>query len=131
MRAILLYAAGMADAVIEGKASVPTVAVGEDEFVELDEAGQPRKKAARARQRPQAAVRKKAPPRRRVPQVKTPAETGDEMTAEFDDLDEAESAGAATTLTTTTATPGRRSGGGGGAGRRKRGDSDPGTGGPG
>ena len=34
---------GMADAVIEGKASVPTVAVGEDEFVELDEGGQPKK----------------------------------------------------------------------------------------
>ncbi len=47
MRAIQLYATGMADAVIEGKESVPTVAVGEDEFVELDEAGNPRKKAAR------------------------------------------------------------------------------------
>src|SRR5262252_3497625 len=87
MRAIQLYATGMADAVIEGKESVPQVAVGEDEFVELDEAGNPRKKAARGRQRPQAAVRKKTPPRRRVPQVKTPAETGDDVTAEFDDLD--------------------------------------------
>ena len=60
MRAISLYAGGMAEAVLEGKASVPTVAVGEDEFVELDEAGQPKKKSARGRQRPQATVRKKA-----------------------------------------------------------------------
>src|SRR6201997_2450343 len=37
MRAIQLYTAGIADAVLEGKASVPQVAVGEDEFVELDE----------------------------------------------------------------------------------------------
>src|SRR6202171_987650 len=49
MRAIQLYAAGIADAVLEGKQSVPQVAVGEDEFVELDEAGNPRKKAALAR----------------------------------------------------------------------------------
>ncbi len=53
MRAIQLYAAGIADAVLEGKESVPQVAVGEDEFVELDEAGNPRRKAARGRQRPQ------------------------------------------------------------------------------
>ena len=73
MRAIQLYAAGIADAVLEGKQSVPTVAAGEDEFVELDEAGNPRKKSGRARQKPQAAVRKKAPARRRVPAVKVPA----------------------------------------------------------
>ena len=60
MRAIQLYAAGIADAVLEGKDSVPQVAVGEDEFVELDEAGNPRKKTARGRQRPAAQVRKKA-----------------------------------------------------------------------
>ena len=47
MRAIRLYTAGIADAVLEGKESVPAVAVGEDEFVELDEAGNPRKKSAR------------------------------------------------------------------------------------
>src|SRR5260370_11215715 len=67
MRAIQLYATGMADAVIEGRESVPTVAVGEDEFVELDEAGNPRKKAARGgggRPRPHAAVRKKTAARR-------------------------------------------------------------------
>ena len=67
MRAIQLYTTGIADAVLEGKESVPQVAVGEDEFVELDEAGNPRRKSPRGgRPRPQAAVRKKAPARRRA-----------------------------------------------------------------
>jgi small subunit ribosomal protein S2 len=109
MRAILLYTTGMADAVIEGKAAVPAVAVGEDEFVELDESGQPRKKAARGRQRPQPAVRKKTPPRRRLPPVKAPVEGGEDLATDFDDLDEGEEApapvgGAPVTL----ATPARR-----------------------
>jgi small subunit ribosomal protein S2 len=109
MRAIQLYTTGMADAVIEGKASVPTVAVGEDEFVELDESGQPRKKAARGRQRPQPTVRKKTPPRRRLPPVKAPVEGSEDLATDFDDLDEGEEAqapvgGAPVTL----ATPARR-----------------------
>src|SRR5579871_4497993 len=68
MRAIMLYASGIADSVLEGKASVPQVAVGEDEFVELDEAGQPRRKTGKPRPgRSQAPVRnKKAPARRRL-----------------------------------------------------------------
>jgi small subunit ribosomal protein S2 len=90
MRAIHLYATGMADAVVEGKESVPTVAAGEDEFVELDEAGNPRKKSARGRQRPQqAAVRKKAPARRRLPAIKAPVVPGAEaaVVTEDEDLD--------------------------------------------
>ena len=88
MRAIQLYAAGIADAVLEGKESVPTVAVGEDEFVELDEAGSPRKKAARGRQRPQPSVRKKAPARRRLPPIKPPVGTVvEELAVEEEDLD--------------------------------------------
>jgi small subunit ribosomal protein S2 len=87
MRAIMLYASGIADAVIEGKASVPQVAVGEDEFVELDEAGQPRRKTGKPRAKPQAPVRnKKAPARRRLP-VKTPVGVEDAV-ADLDDLDE-------------------------------------------
>ena len=70
MRAIQLYAVGMADAVLEGKESVPAVVVGEDEFVELDEAGNPRKKAARGARKPAAVRARKAPPRRRVAPVK-------------------------------------------------------------
>src|SRR6202453_5004382 len=57
MRAIHLYAAAIADAVLEGKSSVPQVAVGEDEFVELDEDGNPRRKSARpGRPKPVATV---------------------------------------------------------------------------
>src|ERR1700674_3033705 len=71
MRAILLYAGGVADAVIEGKASLPEVPVGEDEFVELDEEGNPKKRSAgggagRPQQAPSRAGRK-PPPRRKVP----------------------------------------------------------------
>jgi len=88
MRAIQLYATGMADAVLEGRESVPAVAVGEDEFVELDEAGNPRKKSARGRQRPQAAVRKKAPARRRpaapVGAVEVPSVLAAEVEDELD-----------------------------------------------
>jgi small subunit ribosomal protein S2 len=67
MRAIQLYGAAVADAVLEGKASVPTVSVGEDEFVELDEEGHPRRRSGKppSRPRPAAAVRKKPPARRR------------------------------------------------------------------
>jgi small subunit ribosomal protein S2 len=49
MRAIQLYAQGIADAVLDGKASIPEVPTGDDEFVELDEAGRPKVEAARAK----------------------------------------------------------------------------------
>ncbi len=74
MRAINLYASAMADAVLEGKTSVPQVMVGEDEFVELDESGAPRRRPARAgRPRPQAAVRRKP--------ARAPAEVAGEVAA--------------------------------------------------
>jgi small subunit ribosomal protein S2 len=47
MRAIELYATGIADAVLDGKASIPDVPTGDDEFVELDEEGKPRVAANR------------------------------------------------------------------------------------
>jgi len=65
MRAIELYSALIADAVIEGKASLPEVALGEDEFVELDaegnvkKTGERRKKGAKKPAR-KATVKKKA-----------------------------------------------------------------------
>lgn len=64
MRAIQLYAAGVADAVIEGRATIPEVSMGEDEFVELDEEGKPKAKTAQKRRA--APARKKAAPRRKV-----------------------------------------------------------------
>ena len=47
MRAITLYANFIAEAVLDGKSSVPDVVLGEDEFVELDEDGKPRKASGR------------------------------------------------------------------------------------
>jgi len=76
MRAIHLYANGIAEAVLEGKASVPQVAVGEDEFVELDAEGNPKKRSGRGR-RPSAAPvrsRKPAPARRRPAAPAAPVE---------------------------------------------------------
>jgi len=69
MRAINLYATAIADAVLDGKSATPTIPSGEDEFVELDEAGNPRRKSARGRRPPppSAAVKKKAPARPRRP----------------------------------------------------------------
>ncbi len=49
MRAAQLYAAGIAAAVLAGKEAIPSVPVGEDEFVELDEEGKPRPRAAKPR----------------------------------------------------------------------------------
>lgn len=67
MRAIQLYGAGIADAVIEGRSASPEVPTGEDEFVELDEDGKPRPKTgAPARRGRTAAVKKKAPARKRA-----------------------------------------------------------------
>jgi len=65
MRAIQLYAAGVAEAVLEGKAAAPAMPVGEDEFVELDEEGNPRRKSA-----------SKPAPRRAAPGRRKPARGG-------------------------------------------------------
>ena len=76
MKAILLYAAGIADAVIEGKDAVPQVPVGEDEFVELDEEGNVRRKSGPGRaapRRPVAARRKPARPVRKPAAAAGPA----------------------------------------------------------
>jgi len=59
MKAIVLYATLVADAVMDGKASLPEVALGEDEFVELDEEGKP-KRASRKKRARKATVKKKA-----------------------------------------------------------------------
>ncbi len=59
MRAIQLYAAGIADAVLEGRSTIPEVAVGEDEFVELDEEGKPRARTGAPKPRRGAPARKK------------------------------------------------------------------------
>src|SRR5262249_34533177 len=48
MRAIQLYASGIADAVIEGRSATPEMPSGEDEFVELDAEGKPKPKTGAA-----------------------------------------------------------------------------------
>jgi len=47
MRAISLYSTLIADAVLDGKASLPEVSLGDDEFVELDADGKPKKISGR------------------------------------------------------------------------------------
>jgi small subunit ribosomal protein S2 len=82
MRAVQLYLTGMADAVLDGKSSAPSVPTTEDEFVELDEEGKPKPKGAPARKaKPAPSVKKKAPARKRV--ATTVPETEEE-----DDLDD-------------------------------------------
>jgi small subunit ribosomal protein S2 len=125
MRAIQLYAVGIADAVLEGKESVPAVAVGEDEFVELDEQGNPRKKAARGKPRQAANVRNRRPPQQ---QRRRPAAAAGEAAPEgsFDEGDDADEAieAVAASVAVPAAAPGgtqRRPGGGDGARRRRDG----------
>ena len=81
MRAAQLYAAGICDAVLEGKESLPTVPVGDDEFVELDAQGRP---ATRAAARKRATVKRARGQRSRAavaaqdePAAPVPAPPGD------------------------------------------------------
>jgi small subunit ribosomal protein S2 len=80
MRAIQLYSAGVADAVIEGRSTTPDMPVGEDEFVELDEEGKPRAKTGSPKRR-STPTKKKAPAARRKPTAGE-ADTGAEQRAE-------------------------------------------------
>jgi len=93
MRAISLYAEGIADAVLDGRSSQPEVPTGEDEFVELDEEGKPKPKTGgqQAQRRPPgraATVKKKTPTRRRAPERLPGAEPVEEVVAaEVDDVE--------------------------------------------
>ncbi len=89
MRAILLYAGGIADSVLEGKASLPEVPVGEDEFVELDEEGNPKKRSAAGRRpsAPPAGRGKKPAPRRKVPVTVIPGVAAAVVGAQAEDAE--------------------------------------------
>ena len=90
MRAIELYAGGIADAVLEGRSTIPEVAGGEDEFVELDEEGKPRAKAGPKRR--VAPARKKTPVRRKpAAEVDASPEAAQEAAAELAEADPEES----------------------------------------
>ena len=75
MRAIELYSGLIADAVIDGKASLPEVALGEDEFVELDEDGKPKKTRSRKKAAKKPAAKKKAA--KKTAAKKAPAKKAD------------------------------------------------------
>jgi small subunit ribosomal protein S2 len=80
MRAIELYTALVADAVLDGKASLPEVALGEDEFVELDEKGNV-KKTSKKKAAKKPAARKKAG-KKAAPKKKAPAKEADDKAEE-------------------------------------------------
>jgi len=112
MRAILLYAGGVADSVLEGKASLPEVPVGEDEFVELDEEGNPKKRAAaggrRPPQAPSARGGRKPPPRRKVPVTVIPGVVAATVAAEDVEIDDVDVVDAAPAETRPASAPRRR-----------------------
>jgi len=109
MRAIQLYAAGIADAVIEGRATAPALAVSEDEFVELDEQGNVKPKAARGKPRREATVRARRPaaaaPARRKPQPSVAAAV---ETEEVDAIDVPEAADGEVAPATSASAPRRK-----------------------
>ena len=70
IRAVQLYAMGMADAVLAGREAMPQLGGDEDEFVELDENGRP--KARRGRKK--GAAPKKAPIQAAEGEVPAPAQ---------------------------------------------------------
>ena len=79
MRAIELYSTIVADAVLEGKASLPEVALGEDDFVELDADGKPKKARAKKKAAKKPAAKKKAAKKtatRKAPAKKAKADEG-------------------------------------------------------
>ena len=75
MRAIELYSGMIADAVVDGKSSLPEVALGEDEFVELDEEGKPKKTRAKKRAAKKPGTKKK--PVKKTVAKKAPAKKAD------------------------------------------------------
>jgi small subunit ribosomal protein S2 len=111
MRAILLYAGGVADSVLEGKASLPEVPVGEDEFVELDEEGNPKKRTVGSGRRPPAAPARggrKPPPRRKVPVTVIPGVAAAAAIPEDVEIDDVDVADAAPAETRPASAPRRR-----------------------
>jgi small subunit ribosomal protein S2 len=112
MRAILLYAGGVADSVLEGKASLPEVPVGEDEFVELDEEGNPKKRSTGGGRRPPQAPAgrggRKPPPRRKVPVTVIPGVVAATVAAEDVEIDDVDVADAAPAETRPASAPRRR-----------------------
>ena len=118
MRAIQLYAGGIADAILEGRSSAPALTVsGDDEFVELDENGNPKPKAARGKPRREAPGRgaprrgpaPQAARRRPAPAVAAPAPAEVAAGAEVE-LDIPEAADGEVAPTASASAPRRKAG---------------------
>jgi len=91
MRAIQLYSHGIAEAVLTGKASIPEVPTGDDEFVELDHEGKP--KAPTAKGRPGTTTKKAAAKKAAAKKIKLKKASAEQApTAEADSEAEAVSA---------------------------------------
>jgi len=112
MRAIALYAGAVADSVLEGRSAAPALVVTEDEFVELDENGNPKPRAARGKPRASAgrapARRAPAAPARRKPTVAAAAPVAaaavvETEAAEFADVPEAAADGEVAPATSASA----------------------------
>jgi len=89
MQAISLYATLVADAVLDGKASLPEVALGDDEFVELDEEGKPKKGGARKKKPAKKVAKTTRKPARKKIEEPVAGESADEAAPEAagDDAD--------------------------------------------
>ncbi len=100
MRAILLYTGAIADAVLEGRASGPEMQVSEDDFVELDEHGNPTPRSANRRrapaQAPSGAKRKGPAPagRRKAASAEGAVAAADEGAVAADEAPAADAAAA-------------------------------------
>ena len=93
MGAIQLYSALVADSVLDGKASIPETNLGDDDFVELDEDGKPRKVAEKRGRTKKKTTRKAAAPRKKAPASETTADTATEEKVASDAADAGDSAG--------------------------------------
>jgi small subunit ribosomal protein S2 len=108
MRAIILYAGGVADSVLEGKASLPEVPVGEDEFVELDEEGNPKKRTGRRPAPTGGRSKKPAAPRRKVPVTVIPGAAAVAAQTDETETDDADAGDAAPAESRPASAPRRR-----------------------
>ncbi len=87
-----LYAAGVADAVLIGKESIPAVPMGEDEFVELDAEGRPKARSAKPKSTPRAKTTRKKRAAKAAATAAKPAEPeskGEQAQAETADVEPA------------------------------------------
>lgn len=82
MRAIELYTALVADAVLDGKSSLPEVALGDDDFVELDEEGNVKKTRAKKKTAKKAGKKKAAARKAPAKKAEAKAKPADEDKAD-------------------------------------------------